>query len=195
MKSIKYIRVSSRDQNVDRQLSDLEYYIDYCSGSVKFEDRPFGKRIIQEVEKGLIAKIHVHSIDRLGRNTVDILTTIDFFNKKCVILYIENLGISNLLNGKVNEVFNLIISVLANVSEMERRTLLERQQEGIQKAIQKGIYKGRLKGTKESSEKFISKYPHVVKLLKKGNLSLQEIALITKVSKSTVFKVNKYLHI
>lgn len=43
MKSIKYIRVSSRDQNVDRQLSDLEYYIDYCSGSIKFEDRPFGK--------------------------------------------------------------------------------------------------------------------------------------------------------
>jgi len=195
MKSIKYIRVSSRDQNVDRQLSDLEYYIDYCSGSIKFEDRPFGKKIIHEIKKGLIEKIHVHSIDRLGRNTVDILTTIEFFNKNGVILYIENLGISNLLNGKVNEVFNLIISVLANVSEMERRTLLERQQEGIQKAVQKGIYKGRLKGTKESSEKFISKYPHVVKLLKKGNLSLNEIAIITKVSKSTVFKVSRYVDI
>lgn len=82
-----------------------------------------------------------------------------------------------------------------NVSEMERRTLLERQQEGIQKAVQKGIYKGRLKGTKESSEKFISKYPHVVKLLKKGNLSLNEIAIITKVSKSTVFKVSRYVDI
>ncbi|WP_442800873.1 recombinase family protein [Sphingobacterium sp. UT-1RO-CII-1] len=55
--------------------------MDYCSGSVKFEDRPFGKKIIHVVEKGLIEKIHVHSIDRLGRNTVDILTTIDFFNK------------------------------------------------------------------------------------------------------------------
>ena len=73
---------------------------------------------------------------------------------------------------------------------MERETMLERQREGIAVARAKGVYKGRLRGTNEEKEVFLSKYPEVIKHLRKGQ-SMRNTAKLTDVSLGTVQKVKK----
>ncbi|WP_282055681.1 hypothetical protein [Maribacter luteus] len=101
---------------------------------------------------------------------------------------LSGLSIESLIDGKPNPAFKLIISVLANISEMERATMLERQREGIAIAIAKGKYKGRVRGSKESDEDVVRKYPEVVKHLKRGQ-SLRNTAKLAEVSLGTVQKV------
>jgi DNA invertase Pin-like site-specific DNA recombinase len=136
--------------------------------------------------------VSVSSIDRLGRNLIDILQTVQFFTDNGVNLMVDNLGITSLVDGKPNSTFNLIISVMGNVAQMERETLLERQREGIAIAKAKGTYKGRVRGSVEAKEEFLSKYPNVIKSLKKGN-SLRDTAKIAECSLGTVQKVKAIL--
>ena len=128
----------------------------------------------------------------MGRNLYNILTTLEFFKENGIILKVDNLGIESLVNGKENSAFKLIISVMANIAEMERESILERQREGIALAKLKGIYKGRVLGSKESEEDFLAKYKEVVKSLKKGN-SVRDTAKICKVSTGTVQKVKRLM--
>lgn len=192
----RYIRVSTGNQNTERQLEknhpNEKLYIDIVSGAVPFKEREQGNRLIQDIEADSIKYISVHSIDRLGRNLFDILATLELLNEKKVTLKVDNLGIESLVNSKPNSAFKLIISVMANIAEMERETMLERQKEGIKIAIAKGVYKGRVKGSKESDEQVLSKYKEVVKYLKKGQ-SLRDIAKLCNVSLGTVQKVKKIL--
>lgn len=81
---------------------------------------------------------------------------------------------------------------MANIAEMERESILERQKEGIAIAKAKGVYKGRELGSKESDTDFLSKYKEVVKSLKKGN-SIRDTAKICSVSLGTVQKVKNLL--
>ncbi len=81
---------------------------------------------------------------------------------------------------------------MANIAEMERETLLERQREGIAIAKAKGIYKGREKGTTESKEDFLAKYKDVIKYLKQGQ-SLRNTVKLTGVSLGTVQKVKRMM--
>ncbi|AKH96435.1 recombinase family protein [Elizabethkingia anophelis] len=193
----RYIRVSTGNQNTERQLKknhpNEKLYIDIVSGAVSFKEREQGKRLIQDIETDSIKYISVHSIDRLGRNLFDILTTLELLNEKKVTLKVDNLGIESLVNNKPNTAFKLIISVMANIAEMERETMLERQKEGIKIAIAKGVYKGRVKGSKESDEQVLAKYKEVVKYLKRGQ-SLRDIAKLCNVSLGTVQKVKKILN-
>jgi len=188
----RYIRVSTGNQNTARQeakqSSDEKIFIDVVSGSVPFAQRTKGKELIDEIEAGIIEYITVSSIDRLGRNLYDILTTLEFLKEKKVVLKVQNLGIESLVDGKENQAFKLIISVMANIAEMERESILERQREGISIAKAQGRYKGRVEGSKESDSEFLSKYKMVIKSLKKGN-SLRDTAKICKVSLGTVQKV------
>ncbi|MCL1690021.1 transposase [Elizabethkingia anophelis] len=192
----RYIRVSTGNQNTERQLEknhpNERLYIDIESGAVPFKEREQGNRLIQDIEADSIKYISVHSIDRLGRNLFDILATLELLNEKKVTLKVDNLGIESLVNNKPNSAFKLIISVMANIAEMERETMLERQKEGIKIAIAKGVYKGRVKGSKESDEQVLSKYKEVVKYLKRGQ-SLRDIAKLCNVSLGTVQKVKKVL--
>lgn len=188
----RYIRVSTGAQNTarqeERQTKDEKVFIDIVSGSTPFKNREQGKELIKAIEGNEINYVSVTSIDRLGRNLYDILTTLEFFKEKSVILKVDNLGIESLIKGKENQAFKLIISVMANIAEMERETILERQRQGIALAKAKGIYKGREKGSTESIEDFLFKYKEVVKNLKKGN-SIRDTAKICNVSIGTVQKV------
>lgn len=192
----RYIRVSTGNQNTERQLEknhpNEKLYIDIVSGAVPFKEREQGNRLIQDIEADSIKYISVHSIDRLGRNLFDILATLELLNEKKVTLKVDNLGIESLVNNKPNSAFKLIISVMANIAEMERETMLERQKEGIKIAIAKGVYKGRVKGSKESDEQVLAKYKEVVKYLKRGQ-SLRDIAKLCNVSLGTVQKIKKIL--
>lgn len=188
MKS-RYIRISTPDQNLERQLIKKhpkeKLFIDVCSGSIPFNERPNGKELLDTTG---LTYVSVHAIDRLGRNLLDILTTLKHFDDERVILKVDNLGIESLIDKKPNPAFKLIISVLANIAEMERATMLERQREGIAIAIAKGKYKGRVRGSKESNEDVIRKYSEVVKHLKRGQ-SLRNTAKLAEVSLGTVQKV------
>lgn len=189
----RYIRVSTLEQNAGRQEAKKEVnervYIDRVSGTIPFNERPAAKKIIKDIDEGTVSSVVVSAIDRLGRNCIDILQTLDFFTKRNITVSVENLGIRNINNGKPNSVFLLITSVMSSVAEMERQTLRERQLEGIALAKAQGIYKGRVSGSKEDTNIFLNKHQDIIKHLKKGRLTLKEIAEITRKSKTTVQKV------
>lgn len=190
----RYIRVSTSNQKAGRQeaksISEETVFMDVVSGTIPFAQRTEGKKLLQKIEDGSVDYVSVSSIDRLGRNLYDILTTLELFKKKKVVLKVDNLGLESMVNGKENQAFNLIISVMANIAEMERETMLERQREGIALAKAKGVYKGREKGSVESDKEFLSKYSNVIRCLKKGT-SLRDTAKLCDVSLGTVQKVKK----
>lgn len=192
----RYIRVSTSNQKTERQLvkkhKDESLFIDVISGAIPFKDRPKGKKLLTEIENSNINYISVHSIDRLGRNLFDILSTLEILNDKKVTLKVDNLGIESLVKDKPNHAFKLIISVMANIAEMERESLLERQREGISIAKAKGVYKGRVKGSVESDKVVLQRYKNVVKHLKKGQ-SLRNTAKLCNVSLGTVQKVKSII--
>lgn len=196
MRKARYIRVSTGNQKTARQEARQSkneiLFTDIVSGSIPFEDREKGKDLMKAIQSGEIDYVSVSSIDRLGRNLYNILTTLEFFKENGIILKVDNLGIESLVNGKENSAFKLIISVMANIAEMERESILERQREGIALAKLKGIYKGRVLGSKESEEDFLAKYKEVVKSIKKGN-SVRDTAKICKVSTGTVQKVKRLM--
>ncbi|AEH02125.1 recombinase family protein [Lacinutrix sp. 5H-3-7-4] len=194
----RYNRISTVTQNLDRQTTKATsselLFSDVVSGSIPFIEREQARKLIEAVKDASINFISVSSIDRLGRNTIDILQTIELFHSYNVTLKVDNLGIESLTNGKPNQVFKLIISVMSNVSEMERETLLERQKEGIAIAKANGTYKGRVKGSKETAQQLLTKHKQVVKYLK-ANQSLRNTAKLSGVSLGTVQKVKKAMQL
>jgi DNA invertase Pin-like site-specific DNA recombinase len=188
----RYVRTSTLNQNEARQLAKMHpdevLFIDKVSGTIAFENREQAKILMGEVAEGKINYLSVSSIDRLGRNTIDVLQTIEKLNLSGVTLRVDNLGLESLINGKENPTFKLISSVLANISEMERTTLRERQLEGIAEAKKRGVYKGREKGTTETKEEVLGRYKDVVRYLRM-NKSLRDIASRCNVSLGTVQKV------
>ncbi|MEC4050069.1 recombinase family protein [Flavobacterium sp. SUN046] len=203
MNKARYIRQSTKNQTNLRQLAkshlDETLYIDIISGSIPFAERPEGKRLIQAVEAGQVSYITFHDLSRAGRSTVDVLTTLNYFQSKSVIVKIDNLGLESIIDGKVNPIFNLITTVLSEIYSLERTTLLERQAEGVHQAKLRGVYKGRVEGTTDSPEITLSKHKRVVKAIKTNpTLSLRQIAKLAtesdyKVSPNTVKKVKELM--
>ncbi|OMP30644.1 recombinase family protein [Mangrovimonas sp. DI 80] len=193
---VKYIRVSTQEQNTARQKkNESEFdkvYVDKISGVISFFERPQGKKLIERINQGKINEVHVLSIDRIGRNILDILTVCEFFTNSNVNLYVENIGMYSMVDGKQNPIFKMIVSVLGNVSEMERNNMLERQRQGIEVAKAKGVYKGRLYGSRMTTEEFLSKYKKVANELKNGE-SLRRAAALGGVSLGVAQRVNKVL--
>ncbi len=192
----KYIRVSTTDQNTARQentSNEVKIFIDKISGTVPFSQRPQGAKLLKEIEQGKVTEVTVHSLDRLGRNQLDILLTIETFKAHKCQLTIENLGISLLTpTKKESSAFNLIISVMSSMAEMEREQMIERQTEGIAIAKAQGKYKGRKIGSLEDYKKIIKKHQDIVKCYN-AKMSVRDIANVTDKSTSTVQKVIKIL--
>ena len=188
----RYVRVSTGNQNVARQLEksypDEKIYIDIISGAVPFAKRPAGEQVIEDIKINKISYLAVSSIDRLGRNLLDILSNIEMMTLHGIVLKVDNLGLESLVNGKPNSAFKLIVSVMGNLAEMDRNNLLSIQRAGIAIAKANNKYTGRVKGSVESDDVFLRKHNEVVKNLKKGT-SIRDVARICKVSPSTVQKV------
>lgn len=202
----RYIRQSTSQQSNLRQLAkahpDEKLFIDIVSGSVPFNERPQGKKLIEAVEAGEINYVSYHAIDRAGRNTINVLQTLQYFFEKGVVVKIDNLGLESMINDKANPVFNLITTILSELSSLEKMNLLERQKEGIASARQRNpkLYKGRLVGTTDTPEETLAKHKKVIKALKTNpTLSLRQIAKLAsdidyKVSANTVKKVKALLN-
>jgi DNA invertase Pin-like site-specific DNA recombinase len=76
-------------------------YIDRVSGSVKFSERKEAKKLIADIEAGLITEVHIVSVCRIGRNIIDILTMVEYFNQKSIKLFVENIGMFSLIEKRV----------------------------------------------------------------------------------------------
>jgi len=195
--NILYTRISTFEQKNDRQMQNAKDYNliveDKCSGAIPFFEREGGKRIEKMVLKTEVKTITVHQIDRLGRNLLDILNTISYFNKKDICINFIQQGIKTLdEDGKENPISKMIISILGVVAEMERNLIKERQREGIAIAKARGIYQGRKKGSILSNLDFLNKpiNKKAVDLLDKG-YKLSEVAKITELHPNTLTKINK----
>ena len=195
-KDYKYIRVSTPEQNTSRQEDGLIPIVDEISGSVPFEDRRGGQELMKRTQLGYVKSISVHSIDRLGRNTLDILTTIKWFTRQQVNIISQKEGLQTLLeDGTENPTAKLMVGILGTLAEFELSRIRERQAEGIKKAKERGVYRtngGNRK--KETKTKFLSKSKNALclKELQRGN-SVRRAALLSGVSLMTAHKVKKYM--
>jgi len=170
---------------------------DKCSGSIPFFEREGGKKIKQLLDKGMLTSLSVWTIDRLGRDLLDILNSIEYLSKQKVKIRFIQQGLTSLdEEGRENPISKMIISILGIVAEMERKQIKERQREGIELAKLRGVYKGRANGSKEDIRSFLSK-PKVAKTieyLKKG-YKASEIARIVGIHVNTITKVKKIVKI
>ena len=196
MENVKYIWVSTPEQNTTRQKDGLISIVDICSGSIPFEKRKGGAELMRKVQSGFVGSVSVQSIDRLGRNTLDILTTIKWFTKQGVNIISQKEGLQTLLkDGTENPTAKLMIGILGTLAEFELSRIRERQAEGIAKAKARGVYK--TNGGNRSVETkttFLSKKKNALclKELKRGN-SIRRSALLSGVSVITARKVKKYM--
>lgn len=197
METVKYIRVSTKDQNTDRQETDKHrQYIDVCSGKIAFKERKEGKKLYNLAAAGKIKTIKVHSIDRFGRDTLNILNTIQEFTDMGVCIESEKEAIRTCDNeGKQTPTARLLLSVMATLAQFEIEQKKERQMEGIERKKATGFYKLNAGRNKESASDFINKEKNqrILKMLNKG-AGIREIERTLKgrgekASKDTIRKV------
>ncbi|OTM90904.1 recombinase family protein [Acinetobacter pittii] len=143
MAKIAYKRVSTTDQNTARQLEGMTFdkvFEDRVSG--KDTNRPELLAMLDYVRDG--DELYVHSLDRLGRNTADLIQLMDALKSKGVtVIFDKNKMIFS--PDTSNSMNNLMFTMLSAFSQFERELMLERQREGIAIAKAKGKYKGKAK--------------------------------------------------
>ncbi len=196
-RTLRYNRVSSVGQNLDRQQKNNQNYTyvfeDTCSGTIPLFDRRFGVYLKQYVDEGKVDEISIHSIDRLARNLRDLLSVIDFFHSNGISLYIENLGMRTLVDGKMNYTIKMMISVMGSFSEIENEIRRERQMEGIEIAKSLGKYENRKQRGKESIIDFLQKHKQAVDLLEQGYKG-SHVSKICNLNKNTISKIKKHIN-
>jgi DNA invertase Pin-like site-specific DNA recombinase len=139
---IGYVRVSSFDQNPERQLDDVSVnriFTDKASG--KDVQRPALEEMCAFVRHG--DTVIVHSMDRLARNLDDLRRIVQGLTRRGVRLEFVKEGLS--FTGDDSPMANLMLSVMGAFAEFERSQIHERQREGIALARQRGAYRGRKK--------------------------------------------------
>ena len=186
--NVIYGRVSTPKQKQDTQLKEgTKSFIDVCSGSIEFIKRPLAQKLILHLKSNPGTVTTVKDISRLGRNTKDLLNTIELFNLNGWTLKILNPGIET--NTPVGK---LIVTMLGAVYEMELNNIKERTQQGREIAKLQGKYKGRKKGTKTESKELLKKHFDIVNCLSLG-MNISKTAQTTKKSRITVKKVKDTL--
>ena len=198
-----YSRVSTASQNSARQIlnfknhSDFKsenLFIDKVQGNVPFMERPEASKLFEAVTsmEGRHT-ICVDSIDRLGRNLIDILNTIERFTKNGISLKSQKEGFETLLeNGKENQMAKIVVACMGSIAELERNRLKVRQLEGISIAKASGKYSGRKFGSIQTDTKLLERHAIIVKKLNKG-LTVRDVAAMLNCSTTTVMKVKKVL--
>lgn len=185
-----YIRVSSQEQNEDRQLIAMaevgvmreNIYMDKQSG--KDFERPQYKRLVKKLREGDI--LFIKSIDRLGRNYEEILNQWRIITKEkrtdIVVLDMPLLDTRRDKNLLGTFISDIVLQLLSFVSENERVNIRQRQAEGIAAAKKRGVKFGRpIKEMPEDFEEIIKKWEQKV-------LSIREITAMYGISESTFYR-------
>lgn len=198
-----YARVSSSNgtQDYQRQINDLtafasqnncevvKVFAEMVSGAKKNSERPALMELIDFANSNTIDKVLVTELSRLGRDTLQTLQTIELLNQNKISLYIQNYNIETLTADKeINPMSQFLITILAEVARMERKTIRERVESGYKNHIASGGCVGRKVGYKKDDEAMKIQYSEDIKLLRKG-YSLRNITKITGTSANTLRKV------
>jgi DNA invertase Pin-like site-specific DNA recombinase len=139
---IGYVRVSTFEQNAERQLEGIKVaqtFTDKASG--KDTQRPQLAALMKFVRAG--DTVVVHSMDRLARNLDDLRRIVHTLTQQEIKIEFVKESLS--FTGEDSPMANLMLSVMGAFAEFERALLRERQREGIAIAKQKGVYRGRKK--------------------------------------------------
>jgi DNA invertase Pin-like site-specific DNA recombinase len=195
---VLYTRVSTLEQNPDRQLTNSKEYdyvlTDYCSGSIPLYERPKGSEVKKMIDSGTLKKLVIHDVTRIGRNTLDVLTIWSDLTQRGIVIECKNPTLRNINeDGTVDKFSELMLSILSTMSQFEKSLIRERQLEGIKIRKEKGLYGGRRIGTTDSTERFLKKKrsQDILNYLNKGTYSYSEISSILSTSTTTVTKVKK----
>ncbi len=193
---IKYNRVSTINQSGNRFQDDTISYdlvlFDKVSGSIPFFDREHGKKIKELVDKGEITELVVEELSRLGRNTGDVISTLEYLDERGVNVFVRNIGLYSRPNGEKNPIWKMITSVMSSIYEMELENIRERTRIGQMVYINNGGRMGRPVGTSTNDNEFLKKEKSkkIMSFLKK-DYSVREISKICGVSLGLVMKVKK----
>ncbi|NDV96939.1 DNA resolvase [Dysgonomonas sp. 521] len=198
-----YARVSSTNgtQDYQRQINDLtafasqnnyeiaKVFAEQVSGAKKNSERPALMELIEFVNTNNIDKVLVTELSRLGRDTLQVLQAIELFNQSKISVFIQNYNIETLLpDGNINPMSQFLITILAEVARMERKTIRERVESGYKNHLANGGNVGRKVGYRKDNEAMKNQYAEDIKLLRKG-YSLRNIQKITGTSVNTLRKV------
>lgn len=200
-----FCRVSTSVQDYERQVNELTalaqrnhwnveaIFCEKISGAKKNCERIELTRMIEYVQTHNINKVAVTELSRLGRDTLQVLEVIEQFNKLGISLYIQNYGIETLTeNGEVNPMSQFLITILAEVARMERKTIRERVESGYKNYRANGGKVGRKEGYRKSETDMREQYAEEIRLLRKG-ISLRNISKITGTSVNTIRKCQTFL--
>lgn len=149
------------------------------------------------MESGKVDEVVVEELSRLGRNTIDSLTTLKFFEDNGVNVVVRGMGnLQSMIDGKKNPIWNLITSVMSSLYELERENILERTKMGRKMYVMNGGKLGRKNGSVENRKDFLQKdrTKKIISLLEKGK-SVRDISSRLGVSTKTIVKVRKYIEI
>ena len=199
-------RVSTAAQDYHRQVSELttlaqsrgwavvNVFTEKVSGAKANKERCGLTNMLEYIDQNNVSKVLVTELSRLGRDTLQVLQTVQTLNDKGVSLFIQNYGLETLTDdGNVNAMAQFMITLLAEVARMERTTIRERMASGYRQHINKGGTVGRRKGYKKTDDEMKTQYREVIKLLKNG-YSLVNIHKLTGVSINTIKKCRVYLN-
>ncbi len=193
---VKYNRVSTFQQSGERFTIDQDQYdlvlMDKVSGSIPFKDRPKGKDIVQLVENGTLSELVVEEFSRLGRNTGDIIQTLEWLDGHQVNVFVKNIGLQSRPNGDRNPIWKMISSVMSSLYEMELDNIKERTAMGRMVYVQNGGRLGRPERSTESEKQFLEKdkTQTILKYLNKGR-PIREICKLIGTSSKTVQKAKR----
>lgn len=138
--NVGYVRVSSIGQNLERQLDGVALDKIFTEkASAKDVKRPRLNECIDYLRDGDV--LHVHSIDRLARNLIDLQTILQNLNGKGVAVRFHKEGL--MFTGDDNPMSKLMLQMMGAFAEFERNLIKERQMEGIKVALKNGVKFGR----------------------------------------------------
>lgn len=207
MKVVIYARVSTSSQDFKRQTEELKEYsnkMNYevvnifeekISGGKTNEERPQLMEMINFIKSNEIDKVLCWELSRLGRNTIEVLKTIQLLNENCISLYIKNHNIET-LNDKceINPMSQFLIQILTSVSEMEKTQIRQRIKSGYESFRKNGGKVGRKEGFKKDDETLLKEHKDIIKFLKQG-FSVRNTMALTKKSSGTVQKIKRLIEI
>ena len=208
-KAVIYARVSSTNdrQDTGRQIKDLENYAgsqnieivkiyeEHISGAKRIEERQILTECLEYCKKKSVNFLLLSELSRLGRSTLQVLRSLEILHEAKVSVYIQNLGLYTLQSdGKVNPIASIMVTVLAEMANIERSNIQYRLNSGRANYITNGGKLGRKKGSTKTEEKLREEYRETIALLKKG-YSIRNIARLQGIGISTVQRIkNQFIN-
>lgn len=197
---VAYIRVSSLDQNEQRQIEEMKQFgaekifIEKQSGAT-ISEQPFFQKALDFVREQ--DTFIVEAIDRLGRDCDEIIASVNYLKHDNIRLIITSLPImAEAIGDPLLDKFikDLIIQILAMIAEQERKESKRRQAQGIKIAKANGVYKGRPKlysaDAKKPQRRLV--YKSIVEDLNQG-VAISKIAKEYNVTRQTIYRIKKDL--